>query len=870
MKIRRTFIFSVLIIMALAEAFSQKTSIKGRVTELGKPIETAVVLLTTDSENDIVSYTVTDKQGVFEFKKADLGRAKFLRVKMVGYVSQSVRLEKGKQSYDIYLDPKITKLKELVVKSPDIKMSKDTVTYFTSAFAHKNDVTISDVLKRMPGIEVLDNGHIKYQGQEISDFYVDGSDIMGGKYNMAVNSIRHSDVGRVEVLENHQSIKLFEDLIRSNDVALNLRLKNKAKDKWIGALQAGIGASPARWNVDAATMRFSDRFQSLNSLKTNNMGKSLSPMSSTSSVFSEVEDWGTPYNAVSAKYSPLGILSEDRTLFNNSHMLSLNSQFKIGKELTVTPQVELERANYKRTSYLKQSFFPEGRSWEVVTEENGRWNEWNAVPSVRIEANTKRYYLNNSLSAIFRKNTSNIFDQGTNVYENDAANKIRSGKNVLNMLVRVGRKTLGFNSITTFGRNPQTLLIDNQKKDERLNEQLRNSYIYTRNSMVQTFAFNRFSLRLTEGVMLARRTLNSKLEGLDLTNYNEAATNRNSYAALKAFAIPTISLDLASFFGSVSLPLNYIHFTAKDRIANTETGYYRWTAGPSVYARWMAGTHWDLSGSLSHEAVPRSPFDLYRSPIISEYPFLQTGVMEYTTDKRTAGRITLKYKDVMSGLFGNLSYLYQNTRNMLLPTQTFVEEYMISGLADCPHNVSSSNIIGNVSYMISPIRGGVSMKGVYSSFNTKFMQNESGDVASSDISNTKIEFNFFGKPLKQLQFNYTYSLAMLRYKQKNIDARKNRQFNQKLLLTILPANKFNVEIGADHYYEKKEGKGNNICLLDASLRWDLSSQWRFKLAVTNILNDKEFFNTMYSPTSVFEQRYELRPLTVELSVITSF
>lgn len=867
--IRKYFLFSVLIVIALTAASSQNAVIRGCVTELGTPIETAIVLLTTDSEKDIVSYTVTNKLGEFEFKKVDFNRAKVIKVKMVGYISQSMRLEKGKEVYNFYLDPKITKLKELVVKSPNIKVSKDTVTYFTSAFAYKNDVTIGDVLKRMPGIEVLNNGHIKYQGQEINNFYVDGSDIMGSRYSMAVNSIKHSDVGRVEVLENHQSIKLFEDLIRSNEVALNLRLKNKAKDKWIGALQAGVGASPARWNFDISAMRFSERLQSLNTIKTNNMGVSLSPMSSMTSIFSEVEEWGAPFDVISAKYSPLGVLSEDRTLFNTSHLLSLNSQFRIGKELTITPQVELERANYKSASYRKHSFFPEGRKWEIIMDEHGRWNEWNAIPSVRIEANTKKYYLYNNLSAVFRKNTSDIFNQGTAIYDNNATNSIRSGKNTLSMLMRIGKRTLGFNSTTTFGRNPQSLLIDNQA-DTGLNEHLRNSYLYTRNSLLQTFTFNRFSLRLTEGVMLSNRTFNSTIDDLDIPGYKKQAANRNRYKAMRLFAVPTLSLNLPSFNGSVSIPLNYNHFTVKDKIIESEKEYNRCTLSPSVYARWIAGIHWDLSGSLSYELLPGSPFELYDSPIFSEYPFLQTGFMEFTTDRKTSGRVSVKYKNVMNGFFGNISYLYQNTRKMLLTSQKFLGDCMISGLVNRPHNINSMSVIGNISYIISPLKGGISLKGIYNKYNNKFDQDEFYGIVSSNVTNTKIDVSFFGKPLKQLQFNYMCSLSMLQYKQERMETKKNRQFNQNLKLIILPGKNLNLELGADHYYQKMDGKGNNICLLDASIRWDLSSLWRFKLAVTNILNDKEFVNTVYSPTSMLEQRYELRPMTVEFSVTTSF
>ena len=46
-------------------------------------------------------------------------------------------------------------------------------------------MTLQDALKKVPGIEVEDNGGIKYNGKSISNFYINGMDLLGGKYNLA-------------------------------------------------------------------------------------------------------------------------------------------------------------------------------------------------------------------------------------------------------------------------------------------------------------------------------------------------------------------------------------------------------------------------------------------------------------------------------------------------------------------------------------------------------------------------------------------------------------------------------------------------------------------------------------------------------------
>ena len=49
-----------------------------------------------------------------------------------------------------------------------------TITYNVGSFAQKQDKTIGDVLKRMPGIDVANNGKIQYQGTDINKFYIEG------------------------------------------------------------------------------------------------------------------------------------------------------------------------------------------------------------------------------------------------------------------------------------------------------------------------------------------------------------------------------------------------------------------------------------------------------------------------------------------------------------------------------------------------------------------------------------------------------------------------------------------------------------------------------------------------------------------------
>ena len=66
-------------------------------------------------------------------------------------------------------------LKEVVVTAKKIRQSGDTISYAASSYISKNDKTLEDLLRKMPGIEVKSDGQIIYNGQWINEFYIEAA-----------------------------------------------------------------------------------------------------------------------------------------------------------------------------------------------------------------------------------------------------------------------------------------------------------------------------------------------------------------------------------------------------------------------------------------------------------------------------------------------------------------------------------------------------------------------------------------------------------------------------------------------------------------------------------------------------------------------
>ena len=130
---------------------------------------------------------------------------------------------------------------EVVVKAPPVIQKGDTLRFFMGQFATGTDLSLEDGLKRIPGITVSEDRAVSYMGRNISQFYIEGLNLLGGRYNLATRNIPVDQVTGVEVLRHHQKNKVDKNEL-TNDVALNIRLSEKAKLKPFGTyeLRAGV------------------------------------------------------------------------------------------------------------------------------------------------------------------------------------------------------------------------------------------------------------------------------------------------------------------------------------------------------------------------------------------------------------------------------------------------------------------------------------------------------------------------------------------------------------------------------------------------------------------------------------------------------
>ena len=262
--------------VVLAASTSAQVKVTGRVIDLQqKPVSDVIVKLVSGTKT--LAFTSSNAQGVYslEVKNAPTGEVT-LQFTHISYEKESERLTFKEKAVkvDMVLTPKAVSLKEVTVKPDPLRQKGDTLSHNLASFLGKGDVTLEDGLKRLPGVDVSQNGGISYMGKPISQFNIEGMDLLGGKYNLTTRNIPADYVTNVEIVRNHHSRRVEKD-VPSNEVSMNIKLSNKAKFKPFGQEEAGAGYMEdgddrLQALLGLTGMMFTNKFQTICSVKGGN------------------------------------------------------------------------------------------------------------------------------------------------------------------------------------------------------------------------------------------------------------------------------------------------------------------------------------------------------------------------------------------------------------------------------------------------------------------------------------------------------------------------------------------------------------------------------------------------------------------------
>ncbi|PIV16509.1 MAG: hypothetical protein COS42_09635 [Flavobacteriales bacterium CG03_land_8_20_14_0_80_35_15] len=225
-----------------ASLSAQTITIQGKVTDtIGLPLSFANVI--ADPKEDIdIKFALTDENGIYKLT-LEKDKTYYLTASYLGFLSQSVEISaKENIIKNFKLLEYSEQLNEIMLNyTPPVVIKKDTITYKVEAFINGNERKLRDILKKLPAVEVDRAGNVKVQGKKITKVLVDNKEFFTGDSKLAVNNIPADAVYKIEVLDNYNEVSYLKGLEESDQLAMNVKLKDSKKKFVFGDVEVGGG-----------------------------------------------------------------------------------------------------------------------------------------------------------------------------------------------------------------------------------------------------------------------------------------------------------------------------------------------------------------------------------------------------------------------------------------------------------------------------------------------------------------------------------------------------------------------------------------------------------------------------------------------------
>ena len=226
-------------------SFSQTHTITGVVSDsINNPLESANIIAKPLQENAQLKFAIADNRGRFRLELEKDVKYE-VTASYISFLEEVLIIEPNSTvtTHNFKLKATGQNLKEIVIKHEykPIVVKKDTLTYDVKAFANGNERKMKEVLEKLPGVEVDKKGNVTVQGKKVTKMLVEGKSFFGGGSKLAVDNIPADALDKIEVIDHFNEVGFMKQVSDSEDLAMNVKLKEDKKKFVFGDVEAGVG-----------------------------------------------------------------------------------------------------------------------------------------------------------------------------------------------------------------------------------------------------------------------------------------------------------------------------------------------------------------------------------------------------------------------------------------------------------------------------------------------------------------------------------------------------------------------------------------------------------------------------------------------------
>lgn len=802
-----------------------------------------------------LSYQLSDEQGAFVLDIP--AEADTLIVSRLGFSRQSFP-KPFSESYRIVLVPAFRNIKEAVVTARKIEMEGDTLRFDIKGLKIQEDQVLSEVLNRLPGVEVSPAGHIKYYGQAINRLYVDGRDLLGSSYNLVVKNMSIDAVKSVEVFENHQPVNMLRGVKPSEKAALNLVLDESAKERLTGTVRMGIGvaAEPPRFPLSARLSSFymGSVFSSTNVLGYDSSGHAFQDAEQTASA-------DRSYNHYKLKgflnnTTPSAPLEDRRVVFNRTLDVGSVNHVSLSQEKALN--ITVKYAGEKRSNLVsEQSVYEDPGEDGVVIDRTGEYGsaEKNLSGILTFTNNASRHYLFNKLYADIGRADGSMAITGGNALWQQSEGKKWNVENEASVAFRRKNKVYSLSSLTQFSGMGEHLVAAEVK-------QAVDSRVFVQRLSVEGLSLSRkgwsFSLTPEAEAIFYRRI--SLLENLP---ENEVPGLRRGHPSTKKLqgGLSAEVRHKASPWDFLLRGSAYYAFYHLQDIFHE--GHLLGNASADM--KYVTG-RWEASlGGLVSLRGPENLSEYGDAVILTGYNTLWRGRATLLFTPNWGVHVDLKYREPLSGWSGFVRASWNASKGASSAREIY-DAYFLGANSGKAYGLHTISLRGELSKGIYAMNGKLLLSVDYAHSSAIFEQNGHPVGYDSDIASPVILFS--SSLFRWWGVSADIRADIYRYSAEKVPLSQNVSVTAKIKNTFRIGKTLSASISSDIYYHPTIGK--TLALPDVSVLWKGKRGLRLQMEASNLLNLNSYSCIVLSPLLKSLYTYKIRPFSFSIGASWQF
>lgn len=850
-------LFLIICVLLCLQISAQVTVTGHVVDDENKPLA-SVVIKCLNLQHKMRGYTTSSNNGFFSIH-AEVGDS--LTFSMLGLQEVHVAVEGNMTPLTIKMCSGAIELKEVSVKSDRVHERGDTVSYVVGAFANSNDRSIGDVIAKMPGFDVDKNsGKISYEGKPISKFYIEGLNMLGGKYGVATNTLPQGEVGAVEVMRKHQPIRVLDDFTYTDDAAVNIKMKNSAKSHWVTSwkLAGGYGDNHSKyasgdcglWNLETFALRLKSQFQTMLTYKTNNVGLDIS-RESTNLFHTEERSFDVPQDFISLSSPMASKLNQERSLFNRSHAVTMNMMQKMNEDSQLNFQLVYNNERDCAWGQGKTVYARTGGNRIVDNSKTWQSHKNDFYTLLKYERNSTKSYLRNSLSGNITWLSQQLEEVGTHFYRQHAHLPMYDVSDNLNLIRRFGKTLVSFYSNNTFQKRPQYLDV-NSIVEQDVKQRLYATDTYG----MAGWKLGMFSLSMKLGVNGLLRYMDATANGLP--DSIGILSDKSHFGYAKFYVKPQVEFFKHSLVFTFSIPFENTYYKY-----SLDEGTNRFSVSPLFNMRWDITSRFTMSFNGSYNVEPLDYNRFYTSLIMQDYLTLNQGCLGYDVVKNESLRYTILYRNALKGTHLVASVTRRFTDNPYTMTQKFVGDYVVWGKKAQATN--NDSWMGNLNLQQGlPWMGGkIALSSLFTHDNSKTIQD--GKMLSVKYNMLNVSGSFLLLPYKDMTVSYALKYA---YNDMKTVGSDRTSFNswQHEMSVVIPLAAFRMHLDGEYYHNKiAESMYKDMFLANFTFGYKTKHiDWELK--ANNILNKRVYAYSTISNLMTMQSITAIRGREIMLSI----